>query len=206
MLDCLIILKDAVLGLKDSNWYFVFHRKCFVIIFSRIQNTVVRPSDLPFILMSIGEMSMYWDTPRSANLNSQIHLYLVRKTKVVSTKLSTEIISNKLSYAKVKTCKVFALRILLQSEYHYCLYLYSFLFQCKEITVSLRDNSYLTFKISESCTYGSQFLSFTCYILQTKMVIFYNAFIKFTSVKKKKSPRSCSWSDSKTFWSFISHG
>lgn len=105
MLDCLIILKDAVLGLKDSNWYFVFHRKCFVIIFSRIQNTVVRPSDLPFILMSIGEMSMYWDTPRSANLNSQIHLYLERKTKVVSTKLSTEIISNKLSYATLKNSK-----------------------------------------------------------------------------------------------------
>ena len=71
-------------------------------IFSQIQNTVVGPSDLPFILMSIGEMSMYWDTPRSANLNSQIHLCLKRKTKVVLTKLSTDIISNKLSYATLK--------------------------------------------------------------------------------------------------------
>lgn len=105
MLDCLIILKDAILGLKDSNWYFVFHRKCFVMIFSQIQNTVVGPSDLPFILMSIGEMSMYLDTPWNASLNSPIHLYLKRKTKVVLTKLSTEIISNKLSNGTLKISK-----------------------------------------------------------------------------------------------------
>ena len=105
MLDCLIILKDAILGPKGSNWYFVFRRKCFVIIFSWIQNTVVGPNDLPFILMSIGETSVYWDTPRNASLNSQIHLYLKKQTKVVLTKLSTEIISNKLSNGTLKNPK-----------------------------------------------------------------------------------------------------
>lgn len=74
-------------------------------IFSQIQNTVVGPSDLPFILMPIGEMSMYLDTPWNANLNSPIHLYLKRKTKVVLTKLSTEIISNKLSNGTLKISK-----------------------------------------------------------------------------------------------------